>query len=413
MLKKSFISLSIRFSTVFLKFIFLVYFAKKLPVSDLGIYGLFVITVSFVIYVLGLDFYQFNTREILKTENPINLLCNQLALHVCTYVVVIPISLALFYFDFLPGHFLILYVFLVICEHLSQEIYRLLIILSMPISGNIVLFLRNGLWVLCLLLLFYIYNVDVNLTYIILTWLVGSFLSVLYGTLKIWNYFSSLKTKTESLSISITWIIEGLKTSIYFFGTSLLLKGIEFSDRYFIKYFRNELEVGTYTFYYSLAGVLNTFVITGTVAILAPKLIKAFQSNDLEKYRSTLRTMTISVIASIVVIVIGIILTTNPLLDFIDKTDLAADKKLLYIILAYISVNLIGLIPQYRLYVHGKDQVFFYINLTSFVVGMILNFSLVPFYGTQGAAFSTLMMFCLLTILKFIYASHLLKDEKY
>lgn len=402
MLKKSFFSLGLRFGTVFLKFLFLLYFAKELPTSELGVYGLFVITVSLMTYVIGLDFYQYNTRELLKSSDPLPLLVNQGVLHFLTYILVLPVSLVIFQFDILPWDLLQLFFILTISEHISQETHRILITVSEPVKANIILFIRNGSWVLVFMILSLSSYQLISLNWVLKYWLVSSVLSSLIGVLYLYNYFKA--STFTGVRIHWNWIFEGMKVSFYFFGTSLLLKGVEFSDRYFIKYFYTDQEVGVYTFYFSIANVLNTFVITGVASLIAPIIIRSYQTGDIETYQLNIKRLSIATLISIVVISSLILIFSDFLLIMINKKELLESKTLLYLILGYVSVFLIGLIPQYELYVRKKDKVAFMLNVPAFLVCIALNFVLVPEFGGTGAATSTLLSYFLLTLLKFHFA---------
>ena len=402
MVKKSLISLTLRFSTVAVKFFFLLYFTKELPTSDLGIYGLFVITVSLITYMIGLDFYNYAMRELLKSKQPLSLIANQSFLHIVSYTLLIPLTLLIFGMDLLPRRLIWFFVILSISEHLSQEIHRILVTFTEPIKANIILFIRNGLWVFLIILISIGGYLYISLDNVLLFWLCGSIISVLLGVFFIYQVFQDVGQ--YRVQIDKKWILEGIKISMFFFGTSLLLKGIEFSDRYFIKYFYTDEVVGIYTFYFSISNVLNTFVVTGIFSLLAPLLIKAFQEGNYKLYESHLRRLTIATIISILVISACIIFFLDYLLVLIKKDELLANKSLLYYLMAYNVVFLLGLIPQYELYVRRKDKLLFFLNLPAFLICIILNLLLVPKLGAHGAAISTLVSFLVLSGLKYFFA---------
>ncbi|MFW2762175.1 hypothetical protein ACN6Q9_03580, partial [Acinetobacter baumannii] len=62
------INLSIRALTLLGKFILLFYMAKFLSAEEVGVYGLFVVLVSYSLYAVGFDFYTFSTRELVLKD---------------------------------------------------------------------------------------------------------------------------------------------------------------------------------------------------------------------------------------------------------------------------------------------------------------------------------------------------------
>lgn len=409
MLKKSFYSLIIRFLTIVVRFFFLVFFAKELGTDDLGKYGLIVITVTLFTHLIGFDFYQFNTRELLSKENVINLIYNQFVLHLFSYLLLIPILLSVSFFITLDFPFYIL-IILLLSEHLSQEINRLMITLQSPILSNMILFIRNGSWVVVIVIGYYLNYLNASLYNIILAWLFGSLLSAIIGILIL---IIILRDKIRNpFSLQKSWILLGLKSSLYFFGTSLLLKGIEFSDRYFIQFFHSEEEVGIYTFYFSIANILNTFVITGSVSILYPTLISSFKSKDYFNYRRIRNLIKQSILASIIVLSIILSIGIDVLIELVNKDEIKGEKGVFYLILLFTGTYLLGLVPQYDLYVHQKDKVFLKINVYAFGICVITNFAFVPLFGGYGAAISTFLAFLFLTTAKFYFAQKFTESFK-
>ncbi|MGN6620788.1 MAG: hypothetical protein ACTHKR_06965, partial [Sphingomonas sp.] len=56
----------LRFGTLGVRFIFVFFLAKYLDASSVGYYGLFTATITYALYFVGLDYYVFTSREIVK-----------------------------------------------------------------------------------------------------------------------------------------------------------------------------------------------------------------------------------------------------------------------------------------------------------------------------------------------------------
>lgn len=59
----------LRALTLSSKFLLVFYLAKFLEPAQLGLYGLFAATIGYALYILGLEFYTFSTREFIKTPS--------------------------------------------------------------------------------------------------------------------------------------------------------------------------------------------------------------------------------------------------------------------------------------------------------------------------------------------------------
>ena len=84
---RSFINISLRGLTLLSKFIFIFLLGKYAEDEFfLGEYGIIVTSISLIIYLVGFDYYVFNTREILKSkENIIEKIRNQFFFHLLPY----------------------------------------------------------------------------------------------------------------------------------------------------------------------------------------------------------------------------------------------------------------------------------------------------------------------------------------
>ena len=205
------INIFLRGTTVLLKFVLSVLVIKKLSIEEFGVFGLFQSTVIISTFILGFDFYNFTSREILK-ENAKSVsyyFINQLAFHLVVYVLIIPLTFFVFISGIIHSNYLWLFVLILISEHLSQELYRLLIILNKSVAATTLLFLRSGLWVF---FLYFFWNqniLTVNINSILLLWLLGAMSSTLLGF-----KFVNLNTINK---INFKWIIYGIKVSLPFF----------------------------------------------------------------------------------------------------------------------------------------------------------------------------------------------------
>jgi O-antigen/teichoic acid export membrane protein len=390
------INIFLRGTTVLLKFILSVLVIKKLSIEEFGVFGLFQSTIIISTFILGFDFYNFTSREILK-ENAKSVsyyFINQLAFHLVVYILIVPLTFFVFISGIIHANYLWLFVLILISEHLSQELYRLLIILNKSVAATTLLFLRSGLWVL-FLYFFWTQNIlTVNINSILFLWLLGAISSVLLGF-----KFANLNTINK---INFKWIIYGVKVSLPFFIGTILYKIIEFSGRYFLSFYHSETEVGVYTFFTSISNILFVFVQTIVIIELYPKLIKA-KNNGQEEFFLMLRIFKKQIIQYSIIGIVLSIICIYPLLWFLDKTALFESVFAYLLLLVSTLFFCFSFISHYALYVNKKDFDILKATIISFIFNISLSFVLIPRFAVLGAALAQLSTFAIMFIIKSIY----------
>lgn len=403
MYKTSLLNLMIRGITLGSKFILVFFMAKILAPEEIGIYGVFTVTVSISLYLLGMDYYIFNTREILasdKSNHPV-LIRDQAIFHGVVYVVILPIILLTFVIGIIPWEYLGLFYIILILEHVSQETNRLLITFSRPIAANFSLFFRSGAWVYVVVVLFLLNDKVQGLTVIWTGWIFGLIIGIGIDVF----HLSKLNWQVvKGHPINWKWIKRGVITALPFFGANIALKIIEFSDRYFIKYFYDDALVGVYTVYVNIANVVVVFVTSGVITILSPKIIRSFQNGELEKYRNYMKKLTVGTIMSS--LIIGTLAAVGILgvIKLLDKPIYSEYLISYWIRILSVIIYSLSLIPHYVLYVRRSDKKIIVSSLAALFMSLIMNFILIPNYGLTGASISILLAYLLLIVLKTIFA---------
>lgn len=385
-------NLAVRGTALISKFIFMVYLGKYYSISDVGIYGLFLNTIGIAVYVLGLEFYSYSTREILAFDGPkqVVFIRDQVFFHALVYVVFLPAVIVVFLFGVLPWGMVAWFYPLLIMEHISQELSRLFITLYRPILSNVVFFIRSASWVYAVIAISFLTNIGHNLTLIWAGWTFGVALSILLGVKEIGKMDWSLAKKK---AVDWEWIIKGINTSIPFFLSAMAYKVIELSDRYFIDYLRGKEEVGIYTFFNSFSSVVGIIIFTAIISLEQPAIISAYQKGKLEEYRLRFLKMVRRVLVSLVFILPIMILGMDLVLRYISKPEYQMEIQTFWVLLlssiAYIIVSFL----QLHLYVKKEDIALLYAVICGAVVNIILNWLWIPSGGVFGAAWATSISF--------------------
>jgi len=400
MFKTSFYNLALRGLTLGSKFILMLFIARYLTPEELGIYGLVAVTIGIAIYFLGMDFYVFNTREILakETVDQTVFIRDQLAFHAVVYVFVLPLLLVVFMAGFISWKYVGWFYLLLVLEHLSQEAHRLFLTLSRPIVANVILFLRSGAWVYAVIAMAFVEPETRSLAFIWSGWIVGVSASLIVSV-----YYLRAMDWRQCLTTPVNWpwIKSGVRNSLIFFSATISMVSVQFVDRFFIQHYLGEAMVGVYTFYANIANVVQTFVFTGIIAILYPKIVSAYQDGRMEEYRVHMRKMGFGAVGGALLLSACAAIGIAPILHIVNKPIYGDYLPVFWIMLASITTMVIGSIPYYGLFVRRGDRYILTSTIIAVAVTLSLNFILVPVYGIRGAAFSSLSGFIILVSLQF------------
>ena len=404
------INLAIRGLSLFAKFLLILYITKNFTLEELGIFGIFNTTIVLAVLLVGFDFYIYNTRELLgitKDQRAI-LIQNQFVFHCISYIILLPFIYIFYFINIIPSIYFIYFISILIIEHLNQEIYRLLSTLSMPFKANWQLFFRSGLWIYLLLLLWEYQIVKVkSLEYIFQFWLYGEVLALLISILFLKKINLKINRKNP---IDWKWIKNGIFISIPFIIGTISYKMIEFSNRFFIDSFYGKEEVGIFTFFAGISNTLNLIIFTIIVMMSYPKIIESYQEGNNKLFNKLFIKFKIDIIKYSILLSLFIILSTIPLLYYIDKKELLNFMDLfLLLMLGNIFFNL-SYIPHYLLYIQKKDFKIMYITLFTGLINLILNYTLIIYLGFIGIGWSFMISFLLLYLLK-LYGVHYEKNK--
>ncbi len=397
------INLILRGLTLGSKFLLSIYLVKFLSLEANGEYGIFVATISLLTYILGMDFYSFNNREILQNniDDAGSKIKDQFILFFFIYLLVLPSLYCLGLFNFIGSQYLLIFYIILIFDHLSTELYRLLVVFSKPIQANINLFLRTGIWILVLISAWHYDFKDLkNLESVFYFWMVGSIISVIYSIVSLSNL--SIKIPWNS-KINNKWILKGLKIAMPFFIATLSYKIIQFADRYMVEYYLGTKQTGVYFFFSNISMLIETFVQTTVVMIYSPKLITSFNEGKV-KQLTIFKKFSKEVIIYSLIAVIGVCLIIYPLLYIVGKTDLYNSIGVFFVMISTRLIFNISLIYHFKLYVSKKDKVIMTSTLTALFINIILNVILIPAYGLIGGSIATLISIFVMMAMKQFYA---------
>lgn len=383
------INVFLRLLTLTSRFLLIFFLAKYLSTTDLGIYGLFTITISYSMYIVGMDFYTYSTREIARLKNQKSglFLKSQVLLSIYLYLIFVPLAIFFFIKNQAINQLLFWFFPLLILEHLNQEITRILTIFNEQILSSALLFIRQGIWVIILIIIMSLDNTTRNLSYLFSLWLIAGLITAMLGTVKIKN----LNLAGWQDKIEWGWIKKGIKTSLILLIATLSLRGIQTIDRYWLERLAGLDIVGTYVLFFGIASTLLVFMDAAVYSYSYPQLIYYYNSKNKVLFTKLIKKMTYdTLIISFLYGVISI-LTLPILLKWIDNSLYSTHQNIYLWLFAAMTINVLGMIPHYGLYASNKDSTI----VLSSIIALIVFIASVLLYKEDQTILAIPIALCL------------------
>jgi O-antigen/teichoic acid export membrane protein len=376
------VNVLLRGSTLLSKFLLIFFLAYYLEPSEVGLYGLFFAAVSYSIFLVGLDFYVFSTRELIASEKNAwgGLLKSHVSLVAVLYVIFFPFLSFLFYFELLPWRLAPWFFLLLFLEHFSQEFNRLFVAASKQILASIVLFVRSGAWCLVVIFAMYLYEDARNLEFVFVSWSIGSGFACILSLYAVYRFRLG---GWDSL-VNWQWIKRGLIVAGPFLLATLSIRGIFTIDRFFMEYFANLDLVGVYVLFIGMANALVAFLDAAVFVFIYPGLIRSFHDGDVAAFRRGMRKLVFQSLVVSVIFVACAVLLIDPILGMIGKSTYSESKNIFYMVLFGVFVFVAGFVPQYGLYAQGLDRHIVLSHMFSFVFFVFAVFLIAGY--VQGLA---------------------------
>ena len=377
-----FINIALRGITLASKFLLIFFLAKFLEPKDLGLYGLLVVTISYALYLLGFDFYTYTTREILKREREEwgGLLKDQGALSVVLYAIFLPLLSLIFVKGLLPWNIAGWFFVLLVLEHLTQEISRLLITISEQLLASVMLFLRSGIWAVIVTALMLMRSDTRDLNMVLGAWTLGSFSALLLGGYRL----KQLNISGWNKSIDWQWIGKGLKIAIPLLVATLALRGLFTVDRYWFADLASLETLGAYVLFMGISSALISFLDAGVFAFIYPGLISAHHNKDAAAFKQKLRALLFQTLIFSGAFAIVALLIIDPLLIWLNKPIYLKHENLFPWTLLITLLYSLGMIPHYALYAQGLDRPIIHSHIASLLIFIPVTWLLSRYWPLQA-----------------------------
>ncbi|MEI7200953.1 hypothetical protein WCT67_12410 [Pectobacterium parvum] len=377
----------LRMSALGGKFFLIFVMMKDLTPSDVGFYGIYSSTIMICLYFAGMDFYTYSTRELLTRSHDEfwYIIYNQSIFFILTYVVILFFWSAVLKFSGISNYVFLGYLILIV-EHVSQEIYRVLIVIKKTTLANTILFIRTGLW--CYICGVFIFYSDWNIGNVLITWFFSSFLSGVLGMIALLKIYP---VKLDKIKLNVAWIFNGLKICFLFFIGTLFLRGINYFDKIFAQQVASLRDIGVYVFYFGMAGAIQAAIDVLVTTRYYPDMVGNLQNKKTEEaYYVFKKFKKVNLISSFLLSFLSIPICYL-FISIIGKIDYL-DAFLWYVLIVFGNFMMALSMPyHYFLYGFNKDKTIFAINTMSFflfsITAWVCNLKY-PDFGIYNVLFS-------------------------
>lgn len=407
-MKEKLYNLAIRGSATIIKLAFTLFLGSIFTESEFGLYSLIISSIYITLIFIGFDIYLDCNRKVIQKEDSKDqsfILNNQLAAYIPFYFL---FSIVIFFIPerIIPKEFIFLFFSVTIIEHINSEIFRLLLALRKTVIANLLFFIRNGLWPLVILILYY-FNFQFNISILLSYWLYASISGLIIGL-----FFLRKKYKIDLSLIDKKTIIESYKYAFIFFIGTIAYKVVEFSDSYFIDYYLDKESVGVYSLYSQFGSVLNTIIFTIVISIGYPKLLKAIHSNNLKQIIKERNFMLMEIVIISILTLFGGYLLLDSLLAIIDKPLYFKFDYLFYLVIISNIIFNLSYVYHFIMIGYQKDFKITILTLIGAAINILLNIILIQKYGIIGAIFSKIFAFLFILISKYLMQDKLIAGTR-
>lgn len=382
------LNIVLRGLTLVSKFGLVFFLAFAFSPRDLGVYGLMVSALSFAVFGLAFEYHYYTRRQLVHADDGTRavLLRDQMALHVATLVIALPLVAIMarpLFGGWMTPALLAWFVMLLPLELISQELMQGLVAISRPVQANVVLFMRTAAWICPFIAVASLRPNQRTLAALFLWWAVGAVTSIVAA-----SFFLRVGGVPHAVREPIDWrkTLTGIRESLPFIVTTGSSIGLLQLGRFFIEANDGLAAVGVFTFFASLAAALHTLVNSGVPLVRMPRLIKVWGDRDDRRFQRELSEMTVYTAVSAVLLAIVFIVGVGIVLQWVGKGDYEGKLPVFYLLLTGAVLRAQADVPIYALYAQRCDRVLLVAYVMAFMVSLGANLSLVPAFGIRGAA---------------------------
>jgi O-antigen/teichoic acid export membrane protein len=387
----------LRAITLFARFALLYALAVFLDPAEVALYGLVYATVGYGLLVVGFDFNVFSVREFIGSsgEDRVRVARNYGAFIICAQAIGLPLSLLLFSADLLPWGVAGWFMMLLAAEHISQEVGRVLIADSRPLTAALIQFLRWGAWVMVVIPVMWLRPEARDLLTVFAGWALGSGASCVAGLL-------SLRLNVRALRgrVDWQWVWAGMKTAALFFVSTLCWRAINVLDRYWIEDLGGAEVLAAYVLYAGFANVIIGFLDAAVFSFSYPQMVEASARKDDVAFSRSMRRMRIQTIWLTLALSAAILILAKPVLGHVGKEAYVGHYPILVWAVLGVACFSFSMVPHFALYAWRQDVPIIASQVLCLPFFIAMAFALTAWFGAYAVPMAASFTFLSVMLFK-------------
>lgn len=399
-----------------IRFVLSLVVARTLSLDQAGLFFLYLAGVQIAAALLPFDLYSSTARAVLRYDDCSDKL---VAVHVGRHfgaviflaVILGPLTAVVFYFVSPSSGFLLVILFSlhVGIEAISNDIGRMLVPLSHPLTAASFLLLRSAIWVVPTVILFETGFWQTDALGLALSWFAGSALTTVLGL----HLVRQSTNPPFQLTFSLKWLVKNLRKSLLFFAGSLIFRLVTGGDRFLVAAALDLESVAVYGFFVSLSFGLLALLETGSSAWNYPQLVKSIQAKNGKQTKSVLVRFVWQNSIAAIALTSGMAFGFPPIASMILDPVYAENKALLHLICFGVLLLGLSLPCQYVVYGFGCDQA--RLLAMTFGAGVLVLgwYHWLPSAGLPGAGWMLASSFGAIALVRLLSMTYLLFSARH
>ncbi|WP_189610174.1 lipopolysaccharide biosynthesis protein [Saccharospirillum salsuginis] len=394
------VNVLLRAAAMILKFIIVLFIAKYFSTEELGRYSLISAGVMFFVLVVGGDYYTYSNRELMSSSKELwpEILKNQAYSYGPLYLILLPVATVPFIVGFIDSRYLLFFLAILVLEHFSTELNRLLNAMQLQLKASLILFLRVGVWVLPAICILWLMPESRELEYILMFWISGCLLSLLVGIYFVAKHVPDIKFNKPNYS----WIMKGYKVGFTYLSGSLILKALTTLDRFWLQSLSGEYAVGIYAFFFSIILGVSTFFHAAVTVFSSPKIVRSYSQKNMSAYKANMKVFGFLMIAFSISVIVLLLVFMPHLLGWIGKLEYKEYYPIFYICLGSGVLLIFSNYPHTYLYAAQHDRMILLSHVISIVIFFSVMLAMSDFIGIYRVSLSVLASILALTVSKLL-----------
>ncbi len=182
---------------------------------------------------------------------------------------------------------------------------------------------------------------------------------------------------------------ELLKTASPLMFSGLLLYLLNWTNTIMLGILSDDIQIGIYNAAYKV-GSVGFLVIVSVSTIITPRMAELYGKGDMTGLKKLTHSATRLIAVLSIPIVIGLIVFREFILSFFDDSVIAGSTTLVIVSLGVLFSAMAGNVDQI-LNMTNNQKILRNITIVCFFINVLLSYFLIPKYGIEGAAISSLI----------------------